>query len=118
MVCKSMSIVAVFSGCVLLSVSAGTPAQADVSAHCQDYGFCLFSGAGFTSKKATVPTGSGCRAVATLGFTTARSAARGYGDSKVLELFADAECANSVGTVVTEVANTSAVAYRLMSIPG
>ncbi|WP_370933318.1 hypothetical protein [Amycolatopsis sp. cg13] len=117
MLLKSASVATMLSGILLVSISAGSPALADVSAHCQQDGYCLFSATEFAGEKVSVPTGSGCRSVAYLGITTARSAARGYGDSKVLELFSDNQCSNYVGTVVGEVANTSAAAYRIMSIP-
>jgi hypothetical protein len=117
MLFKSALVATVLSGSLLFIVSTGIPAHADVSVHCQEDGYCLFSGAGFAGEKVSLRAGNGCRSVADLGIATARSAARGYGDSKVLELFSDGQCSNSLGAVVDEVANTSAAAYRIVSIP-
>jgi hypothetical protein len=100
------------------STLAAPAAQAEVSSHCTDSGYCLFSGTNFTGTEVVVPAGTGCRPVSTLGITTARSAARGYGDSYVLQLYTDTSCTTSAGTVTSEVASTSATAYRLIAIPG
>ncbi|GIH15029.1 peptidase inhibitor family I36 protein [Rugosimonospora africana] len=100
------------------ALAAPSPAQADVSPHCADAGYCLFSGTNFTGTEVTVSSGSGCRPVSGLGIATARSAARGYGDSYALQLYSDTTCTTSAGVVFDEVASTSATAYRLVPIPG
>ncbi|HEY3465630.1 MAG TPA: hypothetical protein VGL47_10895 [Amycolatopsis sp.] len=111
---KFMVLAATSTSAIALTVA---PASADVGSHCQQDGYCLFSGTSFTGTKVAVPSGSGCAPVTGLGFAVARSAARGYGDSKVLELFSDTQCATSLGVVSGEVASTAARAYRLISIP-
>jgi hypothetical protein len=100
------------------STLAAAPAHADVSPHCTDAGYCLFSGTGFTGTRVAVSSGSGCRPVSGLGITTVRSAARGYGDGYALQLYSDTTCTTSAGVVFDEVASTSATAYRLIPIPG
>ncbi|HKS48878.1 MAG TPA: hypothetical protein VJT49_27970 [Amycolatopsis sp.] len=109
---------AVVIGALLLTALASpATASADVSPHCQDSNYCLFPGANFTGTKA-VASGRGCQPVSRLGFTPARSVARGYGDSYALELYADTSCTTSLGTVSYEVPDTSALAYQLVAIPG
>ncbi|MFI9815381.1 peptidase inhibitor family I36 protein [Saccharothrix variisporea] len=103
---------------VAAALVGATPAAATVSPHCQDGGYCLFSGTNFTGTKAVLPTTRGCRAVSTLGFTPARSAARGYGDGYALELYSDTSCTTSVATVFDEVPDTNARSYALIPIPG
>lgn len=100
------------------ALAAPSPALADVSPHCTDAGYCLFSGTNFTGTRVVVPSGSGCRPVSGLGFATARSAARGYGDSYALQLYSDTGCTTSAGVVLGDVASTSATAYRLIPLPG
>lgn len=112
---------------LLLSASAATASAAtasataatasDVSPHCQESGYCVFSGASFTGARAIVPLSYGCHPVTDLGFTTARSAARGFGDGTALQLFADSTCTTRVATVYHEVPTTTATSYRLMPIP-
>ncbi|MEV8442887.1 hypothetical protein AB0425_36375 [Actinosynnema sp. NPDC051121] len=103
---------------LLAVIACATPASAsDVSPHCQEPGYCLFSGTSFTGTRAVVPPTYGCHPVSDLGFPTARSAARGFGDGAALQLFTDSACATPVATVYNEVATTSATAYRLSRIP-
>jgi hypothetical protein len=100
--------------------ASATPASAtafDVSPHCQEPGYCLFSGTSFTGARATVPATYGCHPVSDLGFPTARSAARGFGDGAALQLFTDAGCTTLAATVYSEVPATTATSYRLSRIP-
>jgi hypothetical protein len=115
---KSLRIILTGAFVVAGSALAAPPAQAEVSPHCTDDGYCLFSGPEFTGTKVVVPSGSGCRPVSGLGLTTVRSAARGFGDGYALRLYSDTTCSTSAGTVYDEVASTSATAYRLIPIPG
>lgn len=107
---------ALTSALTLMAVGVA-PASADVGRHCQQSGYCLFSGSGFDGTKVVVPAGYGCQPVTPLGIDVARSAARGFGDSHVLELFADNACANRIAVATDEVAETSARTYRLTMIP-
>jgi hypothetical protein len=100
------------------ALAAPSPAQADVSPHCTEAGYCLFSGTDFTGTRVAVSSGSGCRPVSGLGIATVRSVARGYGDGYALQLYSDTGCTASAGVVFGDVANTSATAYRLIPIPG
>lgn len=93
------------------------PASADVSPHCKDAGYCLFSGTQFTGTRALVPSRYGCHPVSSLGFTTARSAARGFGDGAALILYSDTTCTTETAIVFQEVPTTSAKSYRLLPIP-
>jgi hypothetical protein len=95
---------------------AAAPAVA-AGEHCQTGAYCLYSGTNYTGIKAVVPTGLGCHAVSTLGFPVAHSAARGFGDGYVLQLYADTACTSSLGNVNTDVPNTKAAGYRVMPIP-
>lgn len=99
------------------TAAAATTAASDVSPHCQESGYCLFSGTSFTGTRAVLPLSYGCHPVTDLGFTTARSAARGFGDGTALQLFADSTCTTRVATVYHEVPTTTATSYRLMPIP-
>ncbi|QFZ23027.1 hypothetical protein [Saccharothrix syringae] len=99
------------------ALTAAVPAHADVSPHCQVGAYCLFPGENFIGDRAVPPLERGCHPVSALGFTTARSAARGFGDSWALELFADGGCATKVATVWQEVPVTAALSYRLTQIP-
>jgi hypothetical protein len=114
---KSLRIVLV--GVIAMAGSAllARPALADVSPHCTDGGYCLFSGTNFTGTKAVVPSGAGCRQVSGLGFPVAHSAARGFGDSAALQLYSDSTCTTQVATVFSDVPSTTAVAYRLLPVP-
>ncbi|MCE6997946.1 hypothetical protein LZG04_24555 [Saccharothrix sp. S26] len=114
-----MNRLALIAACLFgLTLTATTPASAaDVSPHCGQPGYCLFSGTSFTGTRATVPPTYGCHPVSALGFTPARSAARGFGDGSALELFADTTCITRLATVYDEVPTTTAVAYRLTPIP-
>ncbi|MCC8250306.1 hypothetical protein [Saccharothrix luteola] len=110
------------SSALLLASAAATAsttaaAASDVSPHCQESGYCVFSGTSFTGTRAVLPLSYGCHPVTDLGFTTARSAARGFGDGTALQLFADSACATRVATVYHEVPTTTATSYRLMPIP-
>lgn len=107
-------------GAVLSALTLATPASAsasDVSPHCQESGYCLFSGTSFTGTRVIVPPTYGCHPVSDLGFTTARSAARGFGDGAALQLFTDAGCTTLAATVYSEVPATTATSYRLSRIP-
>ncbi|MEU4768725.1 hypothetical protein AB0H12_36300 [Actinosynnema sp. NPDC023794] len=109
-------------GALLLASAAATAsttaaAASEVSPHCQESGYCLFSGTSFTGTRAVLPLSYGCHPVTDLGFTTARSAARGFGDGTALQLFADSTCTTRVATVYHEVPTTAAASYRLMPIP-
>ncbi|WP_410658893.1 hypothetical protein [Amycolatopsis sp. lyj-112] len=108
------------AGAVLLAsaLSGGTPSAQEVSPHCQQDGYCLFSGTDFGGTKVSVPTGRGCKPVSALGIPAAGSAARGFGDANALELYADEACTVSAGTVFHEIPDTAAKAYRLIPIPG
>ncbi|MBW4716391.1 hypothetical protein [Saccharothrix obliqua] len=111
--------IAVIGAAVLATGLLGAvPAGAAVSPHCQEDGYCLFSGVGFGGTRAVLPAEHGCRAVSTLGFTPARSAARGYGDGLALEIFADTGCADHLAFVYDEVPETNARSYRLVPVPG
>lgn len=108
----------VLTAALLCALAPATPASAsDVSPHCQEPGYCLFSGTSFTGTRATVPPTYGCHPISDLGFPIARSAARGFGDGAALQLFTDSTCATLAATVYTEVPTTSATAYRLSRIP-
>jgi hypothetical protein len=107
----------VIAASAALMLFAATPAVAEVSQHCQQAGYCLFSGSRFDGTKVSVPTGGGCRPVESLGIDAARSAARGFGDGYALELFSDSACANRIGTVSKEISGISAETYRLTMIP-
>ncbi|GLY65625.1 peptidase inhibitor family I36 protein [Amycolatopsis taiwanensis] len=100
------------------SALAAPAALADVSPHCQQSGYCLFSGAGFTGTRVTVSSGTGCHPVSDLGLPVARSAARGFGDGAALTLYSDTQCTTSIGTVFTELPDISAASYRLTPLPG
>ncbi|ROP40393.1 hypothetical protein [Saccharothrix texasensis] len=107
---------------LLFAAAAATPAAAaasasDVSGHCRESGYCVFSGASFTGARTVVPQSYGCHPVTDLGFPTARSAARGFGDGTALQLFADTACTALAATVYHEVPATTAGSYRLMPIP-
>lgn len=104
------------AGVVLSTVVAAT-AQAEVSPHCQQHGYCLFSGAEFRGTKASVTSGNGCHSVSALGFPTARSVAQGFGDGETLELYADRACETSLGLALDEIPTTSAKSYRIRFIP-
>jgi hypothetical protein len=99
------------------TASAAAASASDVSPHCRESGYCVFSGASFTGARAVVPQSYGCHPVTDLGFTTARSAARGFGDGTALQLFSDTTCTTRVATVYHEVPTTTATSYRLMPIP-
>ncbi|TDP95095.1 peptidase inhibitor family I36 protein [Labedaea rhizosphaerae] len=86
--------------------------------HCQSGAYCLFSGTNYTGTSAVVASGLGCHAVSSLGFPVAHSAARGFGDSYALQLYADSSCRTLLGNVNSDVPNTSAAGYRLIPIPG
>ena len=86
--------------------------------HCQTGAYCLFSATNYSGVSAVVASGSGCHAVASLGFPVARSAARGFGDSYALQLYADSSCTTSLGYLNSDVPDTSAQGYRLILIPG
>lgn len=113
------------AGAVLLAgalsggaLSGSTLSVQEVSPHCQQDGYCLFSGTDFGGTKVSVPTGRGCEPVSALGIPVAGSAARGFGDGNALELYADEACTVSAGTVFHEIPETAAKAYRLIPIPG
>lgn len=106
-----------FAAALFTAAPATAVSAADVSPHCQEAGYCLFSGTSFTGTRAVLPSARGCHSVSKLGFTTARSAARGFGDGYALELYSDTTCTTGVATVYDEVPNTSAKSYRLMFIP-
>lgn len=110
----------ILTGALVLAGSAfvATPAHADVSPHCADAGYCLFSGTDFTGTKVAVSSGSGCHPASSLGIAAIRSVARGYGDGYALQLYSDTACSTSAGVVFQDTANTSATAYRLVPIPG
>jgi hypothetical protein len=111
-------------GCLVAAAALSIPASAvafaddGVSPHCPRDGYCLFSLSGFSGTQVVVPPGTGCRAVATAGIEVARSAARGYGDSSGLRLFADPGCAGPATDVRDEVASVEALAYQLIPLPG
>ncbi|MEV0680753.1 hypothetical protein AB0I60_29980 [Actinosynnema sp. NPDC050436] len=110
---------AVIGAVVLASGLLGAaPAGAAVGPHCQEDGYCLFSGEGFGGTKAVLPADYGCHRVSSLGFSPARSAARGYGDGTAPALYSDATCATHPTYVYDEVPSTSALSYRLLPIPG
>lgn len=114
---RIMTVGAAVASVVVGGVLAATPASADVSQHCQEGGYCLFSGANFTGTKVVLED-RGCHQVSELGFTPARSAARGFGDGLALQLFSDGSCGDSLGFVFDEVSNTNARSYLLMFVPG
>ncbi|WP_158843442.1 hypothetical protein [Saccharothrix deserti] len=100
------------------ALATAAPASADPSPHCQEGGYCLFSGVEFGGTKAVLPANyNSCRPVSSLGFATARSAARGFGDDAALELYSDTTCTTHVATVFDDVPTTSANSYRLIRIP-
>lgn len=101
---------------VLTAVTA-LPAVA-AGEHCPAQGSCLYSGANYTGTLAVVPSQGGCHTVASLGFSPARSAARGFGDGSVLQLYSDSACQASLGTVTADVPVTAAASYRVVFIPG
>ncbi|CCH34636.1 hypothetical protein ABZ816_30260 [Actinosynnema sp. NPDC047251] len=114
-----MKRIAVVGAVVLAGGLLGAaPASAAVSPHCQEDGYCLFSGTQFSGTKAVLPTSWGCYPVSSLGFGPARSAARGYGDGSALAIYSDANCANRLAFVHDEVPATTALSYRLLPIPG
>lgn len=104
---------------LFFAFAATTPAAASssVSPHCQESGYCVFSGTSFTGTRTVVPQSYGCHPITDLGFPTARSAARGFGDGTALQLFADPTCTTRVATVYHEVPTTTATSYLLMPIP-
>lgn len=99
------------------TVSPATVSPATVSPHCQEDGYCLFSGTDFTGVKAVLPADYGCHPVSALGYPTARSAARGFGDGLGLVLYSDTTCGTHAATVYDEVPATSAKSYRLLPLP-
>ncbi|MEU4743752.1 hypothetical protein AB0G02_25265 [Actinosynnema sp. NPDC023658] len=101
----------------LASAAPASAVVADVSPHCQEPGYCLFSGADFTGTRAVLPSTYGCHPVSDVGFATARSAARGFGDGTGLVLYSDTTCTTSVAVVRQEVPTTAAKSYRLLPIP-
>ncbi|MEU2539353.1 hypothetical protein [Streptomyces iakyrus] len=110
---------------ILLAAGMGTttgitPAAADVSANCQESGYCLFDGTSFTANKAVLPNVTGCHTVSSLGISAARSAARGYGDSKALVLYSDTQCSQRITDVMQDRAslNPAALSYALVNLPG
>ncbi|GAB2983239.1 hypothetical protein [Saccharothrix stipae] len=108
------------AGALLLTAALlpAAPASAsDVSPHCQEPGYCLFSGSSFTGTRAVLPAAYGCHPVSDLGFTTARSAARGFGDGSGLVLYSDTTCTTRAATVYHEVPTTTAKSYRHLPIP-
>ncbi|WP_406270250.1 hypothetical protein OHT93_18240 [Streptomyces sp. NBC_00191] len=101
-------------------IGGATHAAADVSPNCQESGYCLFEGAGFTGKKAVVPTSTGCRGTSTLGISAARSAAQGFGDGKALLLYSDTRCTQRITDVSENLASLdpAALSYSLVNLPG
>lgn len=104
---------------VVSATTAVTPAMADASEHCQESGYCLFDRPGFTGKKAVLPNVTGCRAVTSVGISTARSAARGFGDSKTLVLYSDTRCSHRITDVTKDRAGLEppALSYSLLNLP-
>ncbi|MGR8007495.1 hypothetical protein [Streptomyces hypolithicus] len=102
------------------SLTGATHAAAEVSPHCRESGFCLFEGKSFTGPKAVVPASTGCRTTSTLGISATRSAARGFGDSKALRLYADSKCAQLITDVSEEraILDPAARSYSLVNLPG
>lgn len=99
------------------ATAAPTVSPAPVSPHCQEDGYCLFSGTDFTGVKAVLPAVYGCHPVSALGYPTARSAARGFGDGLGLILYSDSTCGTHAANVHDEVPTTSAKSYRLLPLP-
>lgn len=100
------------------ALTSAVPASAsDVSPHCQEPGYCLFSGTSFTGTRVVLPASFGCHPVSDLGFPTARSAARGFGDGSALILYSDTTCTTAATTVHDELPTTTANSYRLLPIP-
>lgn len=97
--------------------TATTAGPATAGPHCQEDGYCLFSGTDFTGVKAVLPADYGCHPVSALGYPTARSAARGFGDGLGLVLYSDTTCGTHAATVYDEVPATSAKSYRLLPLP-
>ncbi len=110
-----------FIGAAVLTAGLVTaaPAAAGVSPHCLEGGYCLFSAPQFGGTKAVLShTWGHCRLVSSLGFTPARSAARGFGDGAALELYSDTTCTNSVAVVFQDVPDVTALSYAVIPIPG
>ncbi|MFI0141836.1 hypothetical protein [Streptomyces luteogriseus] len=101
------------------SLTVAAPAAADVSPHCQEAGYCLFSDVHFSGIKAVIPNSTGCKAVNTVGFPAAASVARGFGDSTALRLYSDGNCTQPITYVYGDMANVNppARSYSLMRIP-
>ncbi|MGW7466978.1 peptidase inhibitor family I36 protein [Streptomyces xantholiticus] len=95
------------------------PAAAAPSEHCQEGSYCLFDGIDFTGNKAAVPNVTRCHTVSSLGISAAHSAARGYGDSKVLVLYSDTQCSQEITDVTEDRASLepAALSYLLMNLP-
>lgn len=99
---------------VLTAAPAGA---ADVSPFCREQGYCLFAESAFNGLAVVVPLKFGCHAVAEIGPSTVQSAARGFGDSYVLDLHSNGTCSAYIETVTHETPRTSAKSYELMQIP-
>lgn len=97
--------------------TATTAVPTTAGPHCQEDGYCLFSGTDFTGVKAVLPADYGCHPVSALGYPTARSAARGFGDGLGLVLYSDTTCGTHAATVYDEIPATSAKSYRLLPLP-
>ncbi|RKT57329.1 hypothetical protein [Saccharothrix australiensis] len=107
-------------GAVVLTAGllGAAPAGAEVGPHCEEGAYCLFSATQYGGTKAVVPPDWGCYPVSALGFTTARSAARGFGDGSGLGLYSDTSCTDHVAYVYDDIPDTTALSYRLVPLPG
>lgn len=120
MALRRMVLAGAAAGSLVALGTLGVPgvALAEVSPHCTQDGYCLFSGSDFTGTEASPDSTGGCHLTSDLGLPVVRSAARGFGDGSVLVLYTDTACTSSPTFVTGDVADTSARSYRVMLVPG
>lgn len=102
---------------LMATMFTSIPAAASVSPFCMEHGYCVFSASDFKGQKVAIPLNFGCHTVAEIGLSTVQSAARGFGDSYVLELHSNGSCTAYIDTVVFETPRASAKSYKLIQIP-
>ena len=106
----------VITAAAALMLFGATPAVAEVSDHCKESGYCLFSGSNFDGTKVSALR-IGCRTAQSIGLVAIRSAARGYGDSLALTIYSGTACDGTAVNVFSDTSGVVAKSYQLIPIP-